>query len=977
MPTDFETPRASAIQNNAPPALEQYFSHRIFHHAHEPEGAKIPTDVISAVDDAVFRYWQRRENGEEEECDPTFAAAPHSEYYGKVTLANGQEVHYSLAKNNFQVHKNKLTGRPFSLLGHTLCITVTLPKDPNVRWEYEVPYPSNDCLHREMIAMAPHDPPTDDEIGFPMHVTSHAPPMLTFRERVRERLMRRGMVRPSDLPRSNSEDSSLGSGSSSYETVESVGSATTSQGSSLVAVLLEDVAKRSEEGLEQLELLKDSGRTLLADARDVEAVPALHSVDLNDGASDASSESYHAGLCPICFESDHEPVACIPLPPLESTPVAVAPVVLSPPPIEDAERARVLDRVLESARLPTVRALLSLPAPFAARYLRLMDAATRVQKEIADFADGLSGDQAEKERILDEMTRELTAAMDTITDEVVEAGSTDQSSATGSSQPGSGDPLPSTDFDASQPSAPTSGDSWSSSASIVSSPSTESDVVFAPAPLRPARFTSPLSERATTDEAGARIFISTGDEGKLSRSSQDPVAPASERSSSPVMIDEAIDRVNATEPIRETPPERVAAPAPESQGQGNSVQHDPAFYALSAEEQQSILEKWIRAGKDHQEEHFINEDLVGGAPIPSNAIRMERLELLSQLSVDVQPPSDVPPPPPDFAQTKTPLEFDEPTFPQQELANMSTGENTGPNLSDLAESGEAGSKRKVPDGERLGEFQEGPRKRFPIHLATPEVVRYFAGIRLAFLEGARRIEGAVWHRYGIDENDLPSGFVKHPLLFDVEAAKIRAVYGVLIRHQRYETAALLYDVLNLRLRDDYALSHLLNASHLESQLPSGYIRYWELLPYPASMRYSSDSDSDSDESHDDSDSDWDAPGLQYPESADESPRPLDIQAAEQALSAGWETMPPTPPALRLATTLTPLACMGALVCPPILFMFAAWKMGQSVCPSATLDDLEHLGSAMAGVSLDRVLQSVPPVFLISALNLCFLPSPVV
>jgi hypothetical protein len=133
------------------------------------------------------------------------------------------------------------------------------------------------------------------------------------------------------------------------------------------------------------------------------------------------------------------------------------------------------------------------------------------------------------------------------------------------------------------------------------------------------------------------------------------------------------------------------------------------------------------------------------------------------------------------------------------------------------------------------------------------VVRLMAGVRLASVEAAHRIEDMVWHRYRITEvrpheaasfrnvanrgmgnfqESFPSRLVPHPFLFNVEVAKIQTLWHILRRHGRFQLATLLHDILIIRFRDDYAVSHLLNAGFLDDHYPELASNYWDLLEEP-------------------------------------------------------------------------------------------------------------------------------------------------
>ncbi|KAJ6568393.1 hypothetical protein DFH09DRAFT_1080763 [Mycena vulgaris] len=146
-------------------------------------------------------------------------------------------------------------------------------------------------------------------------------------------------------------------------------------------------------------------------------------------------------------------------------------------------------------------------------------------------------------------------------------------------------------------------------------------------------------------------------------------------------------------------------------------------------------------------------------------------------------------------------------------------------------------------------------------LTDDSIFRALAGVRRAILEGLRRVESLVWQRYGVAEYNFPSVYVRHPLLYDSEAARLHTLWSVLHHQQRYTLAGLLFEILTIRLRDDFAISHLLNAGFLDSQYPDA--QYWELLPYAEVNPYNYPVYEDSDE-----DDEMVGFDLQYPDSED-------------------------------------------------------------------------------------------------------------
>jgi hypothetical protein len=65
---------------------------------------------VATIAEAVSRQWQKYAEHQPVDVDPTFSAAPQSEYYGHVVLPNGQILHRSSAANVFRIFRNRETG---------------------------------------------------------------------------------------------------------------------------------------------------------------------------------------------------------------------------------------------------------------------------------------------------------------------------------------------------------------------------------------------------------------------------------------------------------------------------------------------------------------------------------------------------------------------------------------------------------------------------------------------------------------------------------------------------------------------------------------------------------------------------------------------------------------------------------------------------------------------------------------------------
>ncbi|KAJ7709139.1 hypothetical protein B0H14DRAFT_3642281 [Mycena olivaceomarginata] len=156
-----------------------------------------------------------------------------------------------------------------------------------------------------------------------------------------------------------------------------------------------------------------------------------------------------------------------------------------------------------------------------------------------------------------------------------------------------------------------------------------------------------------------------------------------------------------------------------------------------------------------------------------------------------------------------------------------------------------GTKRKLSDGEAAeGEDRDGTRKRKSpktmlnreavkaTGLTDDNVVHLMAGVRLALLETGSRLEDMVWHRYGVTDRFFPSRYLHHPLLFDLEVAKMQTIWSILQRNGRVHLADKLHELLSIRLRNEYVVSHVLNAGYLDFNYPKGETNYWDLLEDP-------------------------------------------------------------------------------------------------------------------------------------------------
>lgn len=161
----------------------QYLSRQ---HLETPPPAVVPVvdeSPLQLLDGALTRQWTKFLNNTPIDVRPTFVAAPQSEYYGAVTLADGQIVHQSSAQNAFRVFNDVGSGAPFTLAGHEVTLHFSSPRNPHESWPMELVLPSDERLREVMGAMTPEGAPPLEDPAFPVHAVAQPPPMISNEER--------------------------------------------------------------------------------------------------------------------------------------------------------------------------------------------------------------------------------------------------------------------------------------------------------------------------------------------------------------------------------------------------------------------------------------------------------------------------------------------------------------------------------------------------------------------------------------------------------------------------------------------------------------------------------------------------------------------------------------------------------------------------------------------------------------------------
>ncbi|KAF8189927.1 hypothetical protein K438DRAFT_1971425 [Mycena galopus ATCC 62051] len=143
------------------------------------------TGPIAAIEDLIARQWTDWEQRRPLQVRPTFSVSPNAEYFGRRELANGQVVHQSLAINVLHVFPADESGVPYTLACHEFTVHLAAPTNPSNIWRLECPYPTEGRLQEAVANMVPRGIDLGFDLAFPTHATSTAPDMLPLMERLR------------------------------------------------------------------------------------------------------------------------------------------------------------------------------------------------------------------------------------------------------------------------------------------------------------------------------------------------------------------------------------------------------------------------------------------------------------------------------------------------------------------------------------------------------------------------------------------------------------------------------------------------------------------------------------------------------------------------------------------------------------------------------------------------------------------------
>jgi tetrahydromethanopterin S-methyltransferase subunit G len=272
----------------------QYLSRARFSRPPMPVATLNTSGPIATVEDAVARQWQKYAAHQPLDVDPTFMVAPQSEYYGSVVLPSGQVLHRSSSHNVFRVFWDRVTGRPFTLSCHEFNFHIVTPDDPQQVWRLELCYPSDKRLQQAMATMTPPNATDQDDIGFPVHASPQAPPMIHLSERMQVNQHSPDMGTTAESVIRDSATTLSPRLLLIPDELADVAEPLPTTHGSVEAVLSEDIRQRAAAAIK-----RDIGDLFGTDSDSDGSMPELRSISPDSGGFNSSTD---LGLCGLCFE---------------------------------------------------------------------------------------------------------------------------------------------------------------------------------------------------------------------------------------------------------------------------------------------------------------------------------------------------------------------------------------------------------------------------------------------------------------------------------------------------------------------------------------------------------------------------------------------------------------------------------------------------------------------------------------------------
>ncbi|KAJ7905741.1 hypothetical protein B0H14DRAFT_2554196 [Mycena olivaceomarginata] len=794
------------------------------------------------------------------------ALPPQSEYYGHVVLPNGQTLHRSSAANVFRIFRNRETGAPFTMSCHEFTLHITTPDDPQVIWDFELCYPEAGRLRQAMATLVPLAAP---DAGFLVHAAKDPPPMLPLHQRLTlnqdapfdrasaQEVMaeKRTMVAPEEI---------LGNTGLPLAYLSELAPFTAlilgPHGIRYETTMARDIHQRAQESL------RLDGDELFPSGSDSNSMPDLVSMYSSSSDSDDGIQALEQGLCNLCLERQHTSALDCSLFGIERAVREVKRLSDIWEDKKDSSSQGDMQMEADDPLAPTMSEWLS-RRPVSMAFQALVAAAREARLVFEEFT------------VEFDVPHEGTASAGTIALLERETEGTGEMSTGTNSDEGDGNgnvavgiirtvsPVQRAELPYPRLIRETRGYATARAQDAAAHKEEETREMYRQETMSSGNWSLAISDWVLNDLG----ILSLGHD---IASDEDSDADSREE------LEAHAELPTATE--SEAPP-RVA---PRNPGATQLVHGLMRWIYKGKAHQQTHL-------------HFEDEMGCGPANCALRALHGPLSTFVDYAAMAAEGISDLhcPSPPPYGLDNHPPIPDDtpdsdsssaslDPSLPGRSLplavsAECSTVEDeAGSGIPDDFEAVDVqqsvGSKHKNPDGETGGLNQQGMRKKTSkfvgdslrcmvlnreavkaTGLSDGTVVRFMAGVRLAILEAGRRIEDMVWHRYGITDvheswpwktgaaanfrhdgmfqHSIPTRFLHHPLLFDVEVAKLQTMWHILQRNGRIKLADALHELLSIKLRNEYVVSHILNAGYLDYNYPEYESSYKDLLDDPETL----------------------------------------------------------------------------------------------------------------------------------------------
>ncbi|KAK7007323.1 hypothetical protein R3P38DRAFT_2553532 [Favolaschia claudopus] len=774
-----------------------------------------PLGPIATIGDGLQRVWHDYYSKRPIATEPTFFAAPQSEFHGAVVLPDGQVVYRSSAYNAYHLFPDPIHQRTLAVTGHSFTFTVASPSDPATPWKLEAPYPAPERL---IEAMKGYDSQKDQPpLRFPTNATRVPPPLVAAHHRVREQLQGADNATAEELMSASltmlSPDQlleGLRDATTEYSPEEIQGHIT-----ALERELRERAAEVTElDTFVHLSAFGEDNDSLFGDMPDLESM--------------SNSSASAAGICGACGATEHQaeldcPAVGLRLPSnreVNELAEAFSRAFTSGEPLTGWDGMDV-DPSIDSNRSGSSSASWNalVDAAMTARRLEEgrrgendaittegTDKATQTDERFLEGCDDSSSDAHDLSHTLPPLpvptTRGLTQILNPVETHMADVQAPEFRSRgrvitrrSWSSSPTNNDP----------------GDQSSSDSNAHS---------FGPhyAP-HPSEWEAQYSEHAW-----------------------DPATSSSPGNSSYADWDSYSASSDSSERIM------------------NRFTVNSELYEDKNQAVYEGLFKWAEESRARQRDQVEFENDYAASPMRSALSAFyDMLGGLGDLEAMCgdkyyvaqdrrnAPGNETAPDAPAAPQTLLPIpdapaedDYEEPTEVTWlesgkliEMRKRKTPDYDGP---EFKQAGMRKRRRKFHgDSLRREVLKSEATKAGGVH--EQRLIRFAAGIRLAILEAKWRLEDIVANRYGLRETAFPTRLIHHPLINNLATVKLQTLWQILHDNQRDDLAIRLAELLNIQFRPEYAVCQYFNDSYLEDHFPRHSWDYRHLLeelePSPA------------------------------------------------------------------------------------------------------------------------------------------------